>query len=220
LLLNDGNRGSLSILRLKEFIEPGCLVTFVDKPAFGPVPGPANAMESLQPNNPAQLQTESYNQFCRSILEVCGVYIAYGPTKSLPLVPKTMTGSPPGRPEQGSHWPDLRSVGIGFLKSPNDPEPGESYPLCDLNPSNSTFDSSTAGPSLTGGIPQHHIGPNTTESIQLRAVEMARLLLQFYPGNWIQGKNVALAGQLRYFVNGRSVEWGLNYIGDDRSGVF
>ncbi|KAN0076512.1 hypothetical protein V8E54_006654 [Elaphomyces granulatus] len=130
-------------------------------------------MESLQPNNPTQLQTESYN---RSILEVCGVRVH-------------RLWADYGRPEQGPPWPDLRSVGIGFLKSPNDPEPGESHPLCDLNPSNSTFDSSAAGPSLTGGIPQHHIGPNTTESIQLHAVEMARLFLQSYPGNWIQGKN-------------------------------
>ena len=47
----------------------------LDNSAFGPLPGPAESMETLQPDSPTQLQTESYNQFCRSILEVCGARV-------------------------------------------------------------------------------------------------------------------------------------------------
>jgi hypothetical protein len=89
------------------------------------------------------------------------------------------------------------------------PEPGESHPFCDPDPRNLAFDSSTAGPSLTGRIPQLPISLDA--SIRLRAAEMARLLLQSCPGDWTQGMNVAFAGQLRHFINdGKSVEWGLD----------
>jgi hypothetical protein len=43
----------------------------LDNPAFEP----ADSMETLQPDSPSQSQTESYNQFCRSILEVCGARV-------------------------------------------------------------------------------------------------------------------------------------------------
>jgi len=43
----------------------------LDNPAFEP----ADSMETLQPDNPTQSQTESYNQFRRSILEVCGARV-------------------------------------------------------------------------------------------------------------------------------------------------
>lgn len=43
-------------------------------------------------------------------------------------------------------------------------------------------------------------GLDTTESTRLCAIEMARLLLYAYPGDWIQGQNMALIGKLWDFV--------------------
>jgi len=110
-------------------------------------------METLQPDSPTQLQTESYNQFCRSILEVCGarvhrLWAKQGFTFSAQNDDwdhswTARTGIPLARFEE--RWNRLSKVTYS-------PEPGESHPFCDPDPRNLAFDSSTAGPSLFSWI--------------------------------------------------------------------
>ncbi|KAJ9191770.1 hypothetical protein DTO166G4_7156 [Paecilomyces variotii] len=170
-----------------------------------PAPGPAQDTESLQPDNPTQLQTESYNQFCRSILEVCGErvhrlwadqeFTFSAQDDDWEYSWTARTGIPLARFEE--RWNSLHKVTYT-------PPMGQSHPLVDPNPRNPAFDPSASLASLTGGSRDAQF-PDTTESTRLRAVEMARLLLQACPGDWTQGQNVALAGKLRSFVKGEVI---------------
>ncbi|KAK3938389.1 hypothetical protein QBC46DRAFT_460248 [Diplogelasinospora grovesii] len=165
----------------------------------------------LAPDDPTEVQTESYNQFCRSILEVCGArvhrmwedqkFTFSAQNDDWEFSWTGRTGIPLARFEE--RWnllPDFPYIST----------PGKSHPAVDPDPNNPFF-APTPVTSLTGGVIERRMsvaqdedrfGLENTESIQRRAVEMARLLLQTCPGDWTQGRTVALRGRLEYFVGG------------------
>ncbi|KAF7561357.1 hypothetical protein G7046_g2789 [Stylonectria norvegica] len=157
--------------------------------------------ESLQPETPDKPQTETYNAFCRSILDVCRDQM----TRLWSYQQFTFraqddqwgyswtgrTGIPVARFEQ--RWKALKSVPYEG--------PAEDKLMMDPHPSNPTFQGS-AGPSKTGGA---SVVDEMTRSIcQHRVETMARLFLQTCPDDWDKGWGPLTRGIIEQAMNGNA----------------
>lgn len=153
----------------------------------------------LQPRDPDEQQTQTYNAFCHSILETCqGIYRLWSQQSFSFSAQDDMweyswtgrTGIPLAHFEQ--RWNNLPTVpytGPAELKAQRDPDPS--------NPNFKT----TGFFSRVGGIKD--LTDKMTASIhQKRVAEMAQIMLQTCPGDWSAGFNVSVGACLRYYAKG------------------
>jgi hypothetical protein len=174
-----------------------------------PVQGPAEMKQTLgtvQPDQPSERQTETYNQFCRSIVETCKTRIhrlwdkqyftfsaqddlwgdSWTGRKGIPLI------------NFEARWNRLPAIHFEL-------QPGQPYLLTDPDPRNCEFDSTVPTDSLTGGLQDEYFDKDCG-SLRQRAEAMARLLLQTCPHNWTRGWEAGLSGRLSAFAEGEIIE--------------
>lgn len=160
--------------------------------------------DSLQPEDPNCIQTQSYNAFCQSILDTCinrahrlwyeqkFTFSAHDDAWEYSWTRRT--GIPLAYFE--ARWEALRIVpytGDANVKLAMDP-----------NPSNKSF-LGEAGPSRTGGINQDEVLHAMTANIcQKRIIAMAELFLQTCPGDWDKGWGPRVRGILTDAIQGRT----------------
>jgi hypothetical protein len=188
-------------------------------PIFAPNYDQREALEesSLQPAEPDEQQTKTYNAFCHSILETCKERIhrlwnqlgfSFSAQDDLWEYSWTgRTGIPLAHFEQ--RWNQLATF----------PYPGsaEARRYRDPDPSNPTFTES-AITSRTGGV-EEAIDEMTISICQNRTMAMARIFRQTCPGDWNQGPNVALGNCLRECAEGNEDHEYLTEVGWDMAAV-
>ena len=177
-------------------------------------------LEPLQPDDPTEEQTKTYNEFCQSILEVCGdcVHRLWEEQKfSFSAQHDQWDSSWTGRTGipleyYAKRWNELVTypyTGTAELRALKDP-----------SPQNMSFREENLDKPFIGrvGFGSSGGGPidEMTASIRHRWVsEMARLFLLTCPGDWSSGQEVRLGSVLRRYAAGEEevyTDWGLDVV--------
>ncbi|KAK3360824.1 hypothetical protein B0T24DRAFT_123681 [Lasiosphaeria ovina] len=145
----------------------------------------------LQPTEPTEMQTKTYNEFCRSIKDVLG---ARGFSR---ILSRNFTFS-----AQNDNWEYswTRRSGIPLAHFGQRWEALPTYPhQPDANDNKTTPDVH-----LAGGA-DSIIDEITQAMVQSQVANMAKLFVEvLYPGDWEKGQNIAVASGLFQFANNTS----------------
>ncbi|KAK4143418.1 uncharacterized protein C8A04DRAFT_12323 [Dichotomopilus funicola] len=144
----------------------------------------------LQPEEPTALQTETYNEFCRSITDVLGARGLSG------LLSDDFTFSAQDDKWEYS-WTRRSGIPLAHFK-----ERWEKLPTYPHQP---TADNNQTTPAahFTGGADANTVVEEITHAtVQSRVTSMAKLFLEILcPGDWNMEQNVAVGGGLFEFIN-------------------
>lgn len=167
--------------------------------------------QELQPEDPTPAQVETYNQFCRSVLDVSQDQI------HRMWAEQCFTFSAQDDQWQYS-WTGRSGIPLAkfeerwqLLEKKNYELPANALymsrrPLIDPHPGNASFDASAEVLSLTGGVPltqlPDDLDPEISKNLHDCTLELAFRLLESCSNDWTQGRNVALVGTLRSFIEG------------------
>ncbi|KAI1864899.1 uncharacterized protein JN550_008719 [Neoarthrinium moseri] len=157
--------------------------------------------DHLQPDEPTDIQVETYNAFCNTILDVCGSRVT--------RLWKQQEFTFSAQDDQWEYsWTNRTGVPlIAFEKRWSQLQvipyvgPADTKALKDPHPGNPFFSGETHS-SKTGGVAheQETLEDMTACIYRGRVKEMARIFLNTCPGDWTQAQNVPLASLLRHWV--------------------
>lgn len=171
----------------------------------GGSPGISDSVEKLAmapagqllPEEPNQEQVKSHNAFCHAILDSC---------KRIHRLWDDQTFTFSAQEDEWEHsWTGRTGIPLAYFeqrwnKLVDYPYTG-GLRHADPDPANPLF--VEGGTSRTGGGSGESPPDEMTASISRgRTLHMARIFLDNCPGDWTQGWNVALGGNLRDFING------------------
>jgi hypothetical protein len=152
--------------------------------------------ETLQPDEPTEQQTHTYNSFCRSVLDTCQNKVTrFGSSQCFTFSAQDDAWE--------YSWTGRTGIPLAYFQDRWDAlkihpytGPEDVRALRNTDPSNPTF--AIRDPNQTGGD-QNIIETMTNHIAHGRVKEMARIFHNTCPGDWTQAPQVALSGTLFVF---------------------
>jgi hypothetical protein len=168
----------------------------------GVVSAAEDSRSSLQPPDPSLQQTETYNAFCHSILEVCENHVHR-------LWEQQAFTFSAQNDEWENSWTGRTGIPLAYFEQRWNnlstfpySGPDEMKAAKDPSPTNLAFSEESL--SRTGGVSgiTDPVDEMTAHIRHGRILPMARLFLETCPNDWTQGREVAWGAALRGYVKG------------------